>query len=209
MREALQNPNSSVLGTDLSPIQPDWTPPNCRFEVDDIEDEWLWSTKFDFIYGRYITPFLSDLPKFARNCYDNLEPGGYVELLEATMLFQAVDGSHEGTAMQRWNSLMVEGVKKVGRDPFSPIRLHSLLKEAGFVNITERRLAVPTSPWPKGKRQKVIGTLEMQNLLEVAHGITMSVFTKALGWTADEVEALLVEVRENLQDTRIHTYIPL
>jgi hypothetical protein len=51
--------------------------------------------------------------------------------------------------------------------------------------------------------------MEMQNLLEVAHGITMSVFTRALGWKAEDVEALLAEVRENLQDRRIHTYIPL
>ncbi|KAH8902087.1 S-adenosyl-L-methionine-dependent methyltransferase [Coniochaeta sp. PMI_546] len=205
---ALQNPGSSVLGTDLSPIQPGFTPPNCHFEVDDIEDEWLWSSKFDFIYGRYITPFLGDLPKFAKNCFDNLNPGGYIELLEATMLFQAVDDSYEGTAMQRWNSLMLEGVKKIGRDPLSPLRLNALLKEAGFVNITETRLPIPTSPWPKGKRQKILGAMEMQNLLEVAHGITMSVFTKALGWKAEDVESLLAEVRVNLQDTRIHTYIP-
>lgn len=90
-------------------MQPVSTPPNCHFKVADVEDEWLWESKFDFIYGRYITPYLGDLPKFAKNCYDNLKPGGYIELLEATMLFQAVDASYEGTAMQRWNFLMLEG----------------------------------------------------------------------------------------------------
>lgn len=30
-------PNAQIVGTDLSPIQPDWVPPNCRFEVDDAE----------------------------------------------------------------------------------------------------------------------------------------------------------------------------
>ncbi len=115
MPKAIQNPDSSVLGTDLSPIQPDFTPPNCHFEVDDIEDQWLWNYKFDFIYGRYITPFLGDLPKFAKNCYDNLNPGGYIELLEATMLFQAVDDSYVGTAMHRWNSLMLEGEARLAK----------------------------------------------------------------------------------------------
>jgi hypothetical protein len=107
--EALQNPSSSVLGTDLSPIQPEFTPPNCHFEIDDMEDPWVWSSKFDFIYGRYFTPFLSDLPKMTRECYQNLNPGGYVEFLEATMLFQAIDDSYEGTAMHKWNTLMLEG----------------------------------------------------------------------------------------------------
>lgn len=207
--EAIQNPGSSVLGTDLSPIQPEYTPPNCRFEVDDIEDEWLWNTKFDFIYGRYITPFLGDLPKFAKNCFDNLAPGGYIELMEATMLFQAVDDSFEGTAMQRWNKGMLDGVRRIGRDPLAPLGLNRLLKEAGFVNITEQRIPIPTSPWPKGKHQKLLGVIESQNLIDVSHGITISVFTKVLGWKVEDVEALLAEVRENLQDTRIHTYIPL
>ncbi|KAG6085741.1 hypothetical protein E4U16_002115 [Claviceps sp. LM84 group G4] len=30
-----QFPNTSVIGTDLSPCQPQWIPPNVRFEIDD------------------------------------------------------------------------------------------------------------------------------------------------------------------------------
>lgn len=33
-------PDCQVLGTDLSPVQPNWAPPNCRFEVDDFEQDW-------------------------------------------------------------------------------------------------------------------------------------------------------------------------
>jgi hypothetical protein len=77
------------------------------------------------------------------------------------------------------------------------------------VNITEARLAIPANPWPKGQHQKLLGAMEMQNLLEVCHGITMSVFTKALGWAAEDVGSLLAEVRVDLEDTRIHAYIPL
>ena len=35
-------PDAHILGTDLSPIQPAWVPPNCQFEVDDCELEWLY-----------------------------------------------------------------------------------------------------------------------------------------------------------------------
>lgn len=38
-----QNPQSEVLGVDLSPIQPEWVVPNVRFIVDDIEDTVLLS----------------------------------------------------------------------------------------------------------------------------------------------------------------------
>lgn len=35
-------PSATVTGTDLSPIQPSWVPPNVQFEVDDCTDEWLY-----------------------------------------------------------------------------------------------------------------------------------------------------------------------
>lgn len=107
--QAEQHPEADVLGTDLSPIQPEYVPPNCRFEVDDVEDEWVYNYKFDYIHGRYVCPFLTDIPGLFKNIYDNLEPGGYMEVMETLMLMEAVDDSLEGHPLQRWNRLMVEG----------------------------------------------------------------------------------------------------
>lgn len=33
-------PSARVMGTDLSPIQPEWVPPNVSFEIDDFEADW-------------------------------------------------------------------------------------------------------------------------------------------------------------------------
>ncbi|KAK1639698.1 S-adenosyl-L-methionine-dependent methyltransferase [Colletotrichum phormii] len=49
-----------VLGVDLSPIQPSFVPPNCSFEVDDVEKEWLWSEPFDLIFVRNMIASFSD-----------------------------------------------------------------------------------------------------------------------------------------------------
>lgn len=46
---ATKYPSARVIGTDLSPIQPVYVPPNCSFEVDDAEDPWLFSHKFDYV----------------------------------------------------------------------------------------------------------------------------------------------------------------
>ncbi|KXH29665.1 methyltransferase domain-containing protein [Colletotrichum salicis] len=43
---------ASVIGVDLSPIQPTFVPPNYRFEIDDLEKEWTWTELFDFILIR-------------------------------------------------------------------------------------------------------------------------------------------------------------
>ncbi|KAG9249984.1 uncharacterized protein F5Z01DRAFT_597488, partial [Emericellopsis atlantica] len=32
--------DAHAIGVDLSPIQRQWTPTNCEFEIDDIEEDW-------------------------------------------------------------------------------------------------------------------------------------------------------------------------
>lgn len=55
------HPSAEVVGVDLSPIQPNFIPPNCRFEVDDINKEWTFpENKFDFIHIRYMTGTVPD-----------------------------------------------------------------------------------------------------------------------------------------------------
>lgn len=54
-------PGAEVLGLDLSPIQPQWVPPNVRFMVDDVEDEWASGSGWDFAHFRGMAVVLRDL----------------------------------------------------------------------------------------------------------------------------------------------------
>jgi len=48
-------PAAEVFGCDLSPIQPEWVPPNVKFLVDDAEDTWTWpDNHFDLVFCRLI-----------------------------------------------------------------------------------------------------------------------------------------------------------
>lgn len=69
-----EHPESQVLGLDLSPIQPQFVPPNCAFEVDDIEEDWAYEQKFDLIFMRMMTGSLSDWPRCFKQCYEYLFP---------------------------------------------------------------------------------------------------------------------------------------
>ncbi|KAH8145912.1 uncharacterized protein LAJ45_10054 [Morchella importuna] len=54
-------PSAEVIGTDLSPIQRSWVPPNCRFEVEDAESPWTSSREsFDLIHSRHLMGAISD-----------------------------------------------------------------------------------------------------------------------------------------------------
>lgn len=68
-----------VLGVDLSPIQPRWSAKNVEFQVDDLEEEtWTWEEGwFDFVYSRTVLEGIKDIPRYFRNIYKHLKPGGY------------------------------------------------------------------------------------------------------------------------------------
>lgn len=97
----------------------------------------------------------------------------------------------------------------MGKDPLSAVNCKRWMVEAGFVDVTEKKFAVPANPWARGAEQKVRGAMMMANLLEVAQGITMNVFTKVLGWSTEEVELFLVDIRAGLKDRRVHGYVPV
>lgn len=62
-----QFPSATVLGVDLSPIQPEWVPPNVRFMVDDVESPWLHpSNYFDYIHSRHTVMAIKDWPRLFR-----------------------------------------------------------------------------------------------------------------------------------------------
>jgi SAM-dependent methyltransferase len=71
------NPQVQVVGTDLSPIQPEFSPPNCSFVVENVEDEWMFREPFDYIHGRMLMLGIHDWAKYFRQCFEHLKPGGW------------------------------------------------------------------------------------------------------------------------------------
>lgn len=203
---ATEHPESDVLGTDLSPIQPEYVPPNCRFEVDDAEDEWVFSDRFDFIHSRYMSGSISDFPGMFAMCYENLTPGGWVEFQDYYVKLQCMDASLAGTALERWNDCIIEGVRRMGKNALACARYKAQLAEAGFVDVTERKFALPGNSWAKGDDQKMLGTMQLENILQGLHAFSIGLFTKMLGMGVEEVELMLVDVRKDLRNTKIHFY---
>jgi hypothetical protein len=83
------------------------------------------------------------------------------------------------------------------------------MENAGFEDVTEIRYKVPTSPWPKDKRMKLIGAFEMQSLLRGASAFSLRIFGKAYGWTQAETEMFLMKMRCDVRDLKYHTYYEL
>lgn len=72
-----QFPSATVIGTDLSPIQPAWVLLNCRFKLDDATLDWTYAeNQFNFIHIRYFTGSIPDWKKVYEQAYRCLKLGG-------------------------------------------------------------------------------------------------------------------------------------
>ena len=76
-------PEALVIGTDLSPIQPNHVPPNLSFEIADSDDEWTFRQRFDLVHCRIMNDFtLKSWPHCFGQAFRSLRPGGWVECQE-------------------------------------------------------------------------------------------------------------------------------
>ncbi|KAF2461446.1 S-adenosyl-L-methionine-dependent methyltransferase [Lineolata rhizophorae] len=209
MDMADEYPSAKVVGTDLSPIQPNLksVPPNCSFIVEDSEGPWVWEEQFDFIHSRTLGSTWRDWPGYFNKCFHYLKPGGYLELHEFTFPFHCDDGTAgPDSPMVQWSRHFNAAAAKGGVDMETPARLDPLLREAGFVDVTKLRLRLPFTGWSDDPEEKRYGAFYGKIF---DWGVSVALFTRRLGWSREAVELFLVDVRKNAADTRVHAYIPL
>jgi ubiquinone/menaquinone biosynthesis C-methylase UbiE len=203
-----RHPAANVIGTDLSPIQPGFVPKNCFFEIDDAEDDWLYSEKFDFIHMRGMMTCFADPKSVIQKAYNQLAPGGYLEMQDGIFPLQCHDDTLAGTALDQWSKACVEAGEVTGRAWTNARYYKQWMEEIGFEEVKEKIFEVPTSNWPRGKKVKELGLWFHENMMD-ALGASKVLLNKALDYAPDEVELLLMEVRKNLKNRGVHAYMPL
>ncbi|KAI1056118.1 hypothetical protein LB507_002429 [Fusarium sp. FIESC RH6] len=204
------HPETTVLGIDLSPIQPNFLPANLEFQVDDLEDEWTYSYKFDFVFGRMLTGSIGDWPKYFQQAYDSLNPGGWIECQDITFPAGCDDGTlAKDSYINQWSDLMTEAAKNFGRSAISARSYKQQMIDAGFVNVTEVVYKWPTNRWPADPYYKELGFWCNHNIAGELSGLSMVLFTRGLGWSPEEVEVFLTKVRSDMKDRHIHAWWPI
>src|ERR1700761_2953222 len=114
---AYMYPSAIVTGTDLSPIQPTWIPPNCRFEIEDCAEQWSFQPDvFDYIHVRCLFGSIADWPAFYRQAYTHLKPGAWFEQCEYSVDWICDDGSiPEGHIFRESSARYVEAGEVMGK----------------------------------------------------------------------------------------------
>ncbi|KAF8539014.1 hypothetical protein BDD12DRAFT_910426 [Trichophaea hybrida] len=147
-------PMAEVIGTDLSPIQSGWVPPNCRFEVDDVEKDWTFrSDLLDFFHMRNLAQAVTDWPKLIPEAYRCTAPGGYVELVEVGQIAYSDDGSMKAdNAVKRNFEPTTKAMAMIRRPAEECKTMREEFEKAGFVDVKVAKVKQPIGPWPKDKQ---------------------------------------------------------
>ncbi|KAM6513210.1 hypothetical protein FALCPG4_015668 [Fusarium falciforme] len=205
-----EHPEAEIVGVDLSPIQPSFVPPNVQFLIDDIDQEWEYSEPFDYIHSRMMNFCVQNWRVYLRQIYQNLTPGGYVELQDIDVIMKSDDGTlTEDNALFKWNKLLEEAAVKLGRPFEQTDKFKDIMAEVGFTNIVATRFKWPTNRWAKDNKYKELGAWNNENTSIALESLTLAPFTRGLGWSSEEVNAFLPKVRSDLNDPKIHAYWPI
>ena len=112
----------------------------------------------------------------------------------------------ESYPFQQWTRTQDVAAMNLDR----PLRIANKLKrwyeEAGFVDVHEEIFKLPINSWPKDPQFKMLGRFSESSLLQGLQGFSLAWFHRGLGWTKEEIEVYLVQVRKAISDRSIHAY---
>ncbi|KAJ5559218.1 S-adenosyl-L-methionine-dependent methyltransferase [Penicillium sp. DV-2018c] len=202
-------PSAEVIGIDLSPIQPTWVPPNVRFIIDDLNQDWSFPAEsFDFIHVRGLAGCVDDWPEFLDQCYDHLKPGGRLEIAELEPSCYSDDGSFpEDCYFNKWQTEFHRLSAVQGRDWLPMGSVPALIKDSSFEDVDTNIHMVPVGTWPKDPRMKEIGRYMRAQTVDAAlESYTLAMFTRYGDWKPAEVEVLLAQIRAELKSNKLHIY---
>ena len=134
-------PEATVVGPDLSPIQPDLVPPNLHFYVDDVESDWVYDSHeaFDFIHGRSMGGSISNWERLCAQAFEHLKPGGWIELQEYEGRIVSEDDPELSKCpnILMWQKTVVEASLRFGRSMDITSDLKENLSKAGCVDVKD------------------------------------------------------------------------
>ena len=186
---------AKVCGKDLSPIQPKMVPPNVEFFIDDVEEEWT-DRSFDLIHCRDLSGAIEDWPRFVNRIYDNLNPGGWIELQGfVNMVYSERGQLPDDDPLVR----LMAALQKAGdlnHREMNPVpKSKNWMNAAGFQKVKQERVKIPIGVWPKDENLRSVGHLMAESYRLGIGGVTAVPCREKLGWSAAAVEVFNYEVR--------------
>ncbi|KAF2823178.1 S-adenosyl-L-methionine-dependent methyltransferase [Ophiobolus disseminans] len=202
---------AEVLGVDIAATQPPFVPPNCQFEIDDVEEDWPYRLDhFALIHGRDLSmTAVRDWPRLINQARSHLQPGGWLQLASTIPDIHTDDNSiPPNSGYVEAGRLYFEMAEKMGTPLDAPRKWAEQMRSAGFVNVQDVVYKLPMGPWPRSKRLRTVGRLEQIMILEGGfEAYMLRGYTQVLGGRPEDLQIILALARRELRDPSVHTYV--
>ncbi|CAK7200876.1 hypothetical protein SEUCBS139899_003575 [Sporothrix eucalyptigena] len=202
-------PSTTVVGIDLSPIQPTLVPLNVSFFVQDASEDWEdGDGSFDYIHTRFTTGCWGDMfADIVVKAFASLQPNGWLECQELQDMAFSDDGSlTSDMPLSVWCRDLVEASKRSNRPLVAAAQLRDWFEAAGFVDIQEKVYKLPINGWPRDPRLKKLGEMWQVNMQNGLQAFSYGFMHRVLGKSKAEIEVSLVDVRKDITNPQIHAY---
>ncbi|KAH6950685.1 S-adenosyl-L-methionine-dependent methyltransferase [Fusarium avenaceum] len=204
-------PSAQVIGSDLSPCQPEWVPPNVHFEIADASLPWPWKDNyFDFVHIRYLFGAIHDWPALFHEAYRCCASGGWVQSCEADVHFYSDDGTAETEpGFKMWGDLYEGGGVTTGKPFFlqrEAIQERSIT-EAGFTDIKILDYKLPVGGWPNNRKLAEVGEYVKLTLENDLEGYTFYLWHNMLNWPPEEYLQFITAMHKSLNNRKAHGYM--
>jgi hypothetical protein len=107
--------------------------------------------------------------------------------------------------MVQYGNHVTEAGQRINLDFQAPLKWQEQLQAAGFVDIHTRWYNWLIGPWAKRDKNKAIGRFLYADFYE-GLDVARLLFTGVLGWSTEEIEAFIAEVRNEMKEQKIHLY---
>ena len=134
-----------MVGTDISPIQPSWIPPNLQFDIDDATKTWTYpDNHFDYVHIRWLCGTFKDWESLYKEAYRVTKPGGWIEHFDCDTTLKCIDGTMPtDSALYQWGQIWTEVQRKTGvYFTMHDGCMENGIKEAGFTNVQVENILV-------------------------------------------------------------------
>ncbi|CZR58303.1 related to methyltransferase [Phialocephala subalpina] len=201
-----QFPSAEVIGTDISPTQPSFVPPNLKFELDDAQLEWTYQPNgFDYIHVRCLLGAIQDWAHLYREIYKCTKPGGYIEHLEISIMFKSEDGSlTEDHFMVQWSKTLLYAAEQLGKTFAIYDFNREMITKAGFVDVVEKKFKVPVGTWPSDPKMKELGQHVVSEIRR--EDVMTGRWTDEKQWSYEEIQAHIATMRKQILNRKNHAY---
>ena len=117
------------------------------------------------------------------------------------------DGSlPEDAETMKWMGYISDGLEKMGKTGVIQPHIRNWMRTAGFENVTQHIVKIPIGTWPKDKKEKQIGAMNLVNIIMGVEGFIIAVYLRVLGWNMDETQKHIDKIKRELKDKKNHVY---